>query len=405
MVHFALFEEEHVRTTRRELCGMVVGGAFGSGRLFAQTPARAGKPLPPPAAATTVLTLADYELLAKRRMSHMAYEYVVGGGGDEITLRENNLAFDRIRLQPRILHDVSSLDLRVTLFGQALEHPILLAPTAYHRIVHAEGELETVHGAVAAKTTLVASSFATTTIEDMGAAAKSGTLWFQLYVNRDRGFTRDLVQRAESAGCRALCVTVDSPTTAFRYREARVRFALPPGIERSNLKGLVTAGPVHRTTEGSIYNAVLDPTLTWKDIEWLRGLSRVPVLIKGVLNPDDASKGADAGVGIIVSNHGSRNLDTLPATIDALPRVADAVKGRVPILMDGGVRRGTDVLKALASGAAAVLIGRPYLYGLAVDGAAGVQRVVQILRRELELAMAMTGRRSLAEIDRTVLWR
>jgi 4-hydroxymandelate oxidase len=383
---------------------MVASAAFGSRTLFAQTPARTTKPQPQATSDTTVLTLADYEPLAKRRMSHMAYEYVVGGGGDEITLRENHLAFDRIRLQPRILHDVSSLDLRLTLFGQPLEHPILLAPTAYHRIVHPEGELGTVQGAVAARTTLVASSFATTSIEDMGAAAKGGSLWFQLYVNRDRGFTRDLVQRAESAGCRALCVTVDSPTTAFRYREARVRFALPPGIERSNLKSLA-ASPVHRTTEGSIYNAVLDPTLTWQDIEWLRGLSRLPVLIKGVLNPDDAAKGADAGVGIIVSNHGSRNLDTLPATIDALPRVADAVKGRVPILMDGGVRRGTDVLKALGSGAAAVLIGRPYLYGLAVDGASGVTRVVQILRRELELAMAMTGRRSLAEIDRTVVWR
>jgi 4-hydroxymandelate oxidase len=232
-------------------------------------------------------------------------------------------------------------------------------------------------------------------------------LWFQLYVNRDRAFTRDLVQRAEAAGCRALCITVDSPTTAFRYREARVRFALPDGIERSNLNALggTTAAKVHRTTEGSIYNAVLDPTLTWKDIEWLRGLSRVPVVIKGVLSPGDAAKGAEAGVGIIVSNHGARNLDTLPATIDAMSRVADAVKGRVPILLDGGIRRGTDVLKAIASGASAVLIGRPYLYGLAVDGAPGVARVVQILRRELELAMAMTGRRSLAEIDRTVLWK
>ena len=390
-----------MRTTRRQACSLIAA-AFGSRTIFAQAPAPAAKPSQS-AASSAVLTLADYEPFAKKRMSHMAYEYVAGGGGDEITLRENQVAFDRIRLQPRILQDVSRLDLRLTLFGQQLDHPILLAPTAYHRIVHPEGEVATVRGAAEARTPLVASSFATTAIEEMGAAAKGGTLWFQLYVNRDRGFTRDLVQRAESAGCRALCVTVDSPTTAFRYREARVRFALPEGLERANLKGFSSAN-VHRTTEGSIYNAVLDPTLTWKDIEWLRGISRVPVLIKGVINPDDGAKGADAGVGIIVSNHGSRNLDTLPATIDALPRVADAVKGRVPILMDGGVRRGTDVLKAIAAGAAAVLIGRPYLYGLAVDGAAGVTRVVQMLRRELELAMAMTGRRSLAEIDRTVLW-
>ena len=384
---------------------MVAGLALGSRALYAQAPAPKAKPAASASSPEIPLTLADYEPLARSRMSHMAYEYVAGGGGDEITLRENHLAFNRIRLSPRILQDVSSLDLRVTLLGQQLDYPILLAPTAYHRIVHPEGELATVRGAASAGAILVASSFATTSIEDMGRAAKSGTLWFQLYVNRDRAFTRDLVQRAESAGCRALCVTVDSPTTAFRYREARVRFALPEGIDRVNLKGLTAAGKVHRTTEGSIYNAVLDPTLAWKDIEWLRGISKVPVLIKGVLNPDDAAKGAEAGVGIIVSNHGSRNLDTLPPTIEALPRVADAVKGRVPILMDGGVRRGTDVVKALASGAVAVLIGRPYLYGLAADGAAGVARVVQILRRELELAMAMTGRRSLAEIDRTLLWR
>ena len=404
MLHFPRFPEERVRTTRREACGLLAGLAFGSGALAAQRPERAAAP--PPASPAVPLTLADFEPLARARMSHMAYEYVSGGAGDEITLRENQLAFDRIRLQPRVLQDVSALDLGTTLLGQPLPFPILLAPTAYHRIVHQEGELATVRGAAEAGAVLVASSFATTSIEDMGRAAKASPLWFQLYVNRDRGFTRDLVQRAEAAGCRALCITVDSPTTAFRYREARVKFALPEGLERANLKALgTTAGKVHRTTEGSIYNAVLDPALTWKDIEWLRGLTRVPVLIKGVLSPDDAERGAEAGVGIVVSNHGARNLDTLPASIDALPRVVDAVKGRVPVLADGGIRRGTDVLKALACGASAVLIGRPYLYGLAVDGAAGVTRVVQLLRRELELAMAMTGRRSLAEIDRTVLGR
>jgi 4-hydroxymandelate oxidase len=338
-------------------------------------------------------------------MSHMAYEYVSAGAGDEITLRENQAAFDRLRLHPRVLVDVSALDTRVTLLGQALEFPILLAPTAYHRLVHAEGELATVRGAAAAGATLVASSFATTSIEDMAKAAGS-PLWFQLYVNKDRGFTRDLVQRAESAGCRALCVTVDSPLTGLRHRERLAGFALPPGIERSNLKalGTATAGGSHRL-ESTIYNAVLDPALTWKDIEWLRGLSRLPLLLKGVLSPDDASRAAEAGAGIIVSNHGARNLDTVPATIDALPRVVDAVGGRVPILMDGGVRRGTDVLKALASGASAVLIGRPYLFGLGAQGADGVARVVQILRREFEMAMALTGRRSLKEIDRSVLWR
>jgi 4-hydroxymandelate oxidase len=338
-------------------------------------------------------------------MTHMAYEYVSAGAGDEITLRENQIAFDRLRLHPRVLVDVSTIDTRVTLFGQALDFPILLAPTAYHRLVHAEGEIATVRGAAAAGATLVASSFATTSIEDMAKAA-SAPLWFQLYVNKDRGFTRDLVQRAEAAGCKALCLTVDSPLTGNRHRERRAGFMLPPGIERSNLTGLgaATAGASHRL-ESTIYSAILDPALTWKDIEWVRGISRVPLLLKGVLSPDDASRGADSGAGLIVSNHGARNLDTVPATIDALPRVVDAVGGRVPILMDGGIRRGTDVLKALALGASAVLIGRPYLFGLGAQGADGVTRIVRILRREFEMAMAMTGRRSLKEIDRTVLWR
>lgn len=393
-----------MRATRREAFGAVLGLAVGSRARAAGAPTQKAPPVPPKAVGP--VTLADFEPLAKKRMTHMAYEYVAGGAGDEITLRENQAAFDRLRLLPRVLVDVSRLDTRLTLFGQALEFPILLAPTAYHRLVHPEGEIATVRGAAAAGATLIASTSATTSIEDMAKSAKS-PLWFQLYVNKDRGFTRDLVQRAESAGCRALCVTVDTPVLGLRHRETRSGFTLPPGVERSNLKGLIVELAVgsHRPREGAIYSALLDPTLTWKDIEWLRGISRIPVLIKGVLNPDDASKAAAAGVGIIVSNHGARNLDTAPATIDALPRVADAVDGRVPILMDGGVRRGGDVLKALAAGASAVLIGRPYLFGLAVQGADGVTKVVQILRREFEMSMALAGRRSLKEIDRTVLWR
>lgn len=389
---------------------MAVGSrAFATG-AFPQKPTGASRP-PRPA---DPVTLSDFETLAKRRMTRMAYEYVAGGASDEITLRDNLAAFDRLRLHPRVLMDVSELDTRLTLFGQALEFPILLAPTAYHRLVHPEGEIATVRGAAAAGVTLIASSFATTSIEDMAKAARfpstgsgQAPLWFQLYVNKDRGFTRDLVRRAESAGCRALCVTVDTPVTGLRHRETRSGFALPPGVERKNLKGLGenVAGASHRSVEGSIYSVVLDPALTWKDIEWLRGISKIPILIKGVLSPDDASKGAGIGVGIIVSNHGGRNLDTVPATIDALPRVADAVNGRVPILMDGGVRRGTDVLKALASGASAVLIGRPYLFALAAQGANGVTQVVKILRREFEMSMALAGRRSLKEIDRSVLWR
>ncbi len=244
-------------------------------------------------------------------------------------------------------------------------------------------------------------------IEDVAREVPGTPLWFQLYVQPDREFTKALVQRAEAAGCQALCLTVDTPVLGARNREARAAFSLPAGMTRANLERLssATASSAHRPPEGAIYSEVLEPRLTWKDVEWLRSFAKVPVLLKGVLDAEDAKRAVDVGVaGLIVSNHGARNLDTVPATVTALPRVADAVRGRVPILLDGGIRRGTDVLKALALGATAVAIGRPYLFGLAVDGAAGVSRVLQILRTEFEMAMALTGRTTLAAVDRTVLW-
>jgi 4-hydroxymandelate oxidase len=380
----------------------------GSALVTARQAATAPKPTVKPAAGTArkLATVSDFEPLAKQRMSHMAYEYVSGGAGDELTLRDNIQAFDRLRLHPRVLVDVSQLDTRTTILGQSLDFPILMAPTAYHRLMHPEGELATVQGAAKAGAQMIASSFATTTIEDMSRAAKS-PLWFQLYCVRDRGFTKDLVQRAENAGCRAIFVTVDSPVVGNRHRETRLGFALPPGLDRANYRGLggVASTTSHRPSEREIYSVVLDPTLTWKEIEWIRSFARVPVVIKGVLSPLDAAKAVSAGVAAVaVSNHGARNLDTVPATIDALPRVADAVKGELPLFLDGGVRRGTDVVKALALGASAVLVGRPYLYGLAAQGADGVASVMTMLRTELEMVMALTGRRTLKEIDRSVLW-
>jgi 4-hydroxymandelate oxidase len=259
-----------------------------------------------------------------------------------------------------------------------------------------------------AHATMIVSSFATVTIDDIARAVPESPRWFQLYVQPDRGFTQALVQRAEAAGCQALCLTVDTPVLGARNREARAGFKLPDGMTRANLEGLAggVASASHRPPEGAIYSAVLEPRLTWKDVEWLRGFAKVPVLLKGVMDADDAKRAVEAGVsGLIVSNHGARNLDTVPATVTALPRVVAAVRGRVPILVDGGIRRGTDVLKALALGASAVAVGRPYLYGLAVNGSAGVSHIVSILRTEFEMAMALTGRTSLAAIDRSVLWK
>jgi 4-hydroxymandelate oxidase len=356
--------------------------------------------------ANELASLADFEKAARRHMTEMAYEYASGGAGDELTLRWNHDAYSDIKLRNKVLVDVSKIDTTVKLFGTEYAHPILLAPTAYHKLMHREGEVATARGAGAAKAGMIISSFATAKLEDIARAA-TGPLWFQLYVQPDRGFTKALVERAQAAGCRALCLTVDTPVLGARNRETRIGFKLPAGMTRENLADLnaQVASATHRPPEGQIYSAVLEPRLTWKDVEWLRSFAKVPVLLKGILDPDDAKHAVESGAsGIIVSNHGARNLDTVPATITVLPPVADAVRGRIPIIIDGGIRRGTDVLKAIAFGANAVAIGRPYLYGLAVNGSDGVSRVVDILKTELEMAMALTGRTTVPSIDRGVLW-
>lgn len=368
------------------------------GQTLAQAaPARAASAVPP-------VNLQDFEALARRRITRMAYDYIAGGGADEITLRRNRESFDEIRLKPRVLVDVSKLQTKLTLLGQEFAHPILLAPAAYHKLVHREGEIATARGAAAAEATLVVSTFATVAIEPL-ARASAARLWFQLYCQPDREFTRELIQRAEAAGCRALVVTVDTPVGPIRDREARAKFELPAGMAMENLTSLTARTGEDDRRHIRMYSAVLDATLTWKTVEWMRGLTRLPLILKGILAPEDARQAAASGAdAIIVSNHGARNLDTSPASIEALPRVAEAVQGRVPLLMDGGVRRGTDVLKALALGASAVLIGRPYLWGLGSHGADGVKQVVGMLRTEFEVAMALAGKTSLAQINPDVLW-
>lgn len=407
--------------TRREAllsAGMLAAAglpAMADGERGEQNAANAGQVLPTGGDASSLTPqlscLTDFEPVAKTRVSHMAWEFFNGSVADEITMRWNIEAYQKIKLKPRVLVDVSKLDTRVTLFGHENAYPILLAPTAYHKLAHPEGEVATARGAGTAKATLVVSTMATTSIEDISKAATQ-PLWFQLYVQRDRGFTKELVQRAEAAGVQALCLTVDTPITGQRNREMRAQFELPTAMERPNLRGLqlngvaVATDPTgHLATSGSIYTVMTDPAMSWKDIDWLLSFAKVPLITKGVLNPDDADRAVKAGVkGIMVSNHGARNLDTAPATIEALPYVTDRVAGRVPVIVDGGIRRGTDVLKALANGANAVMIGRPYLYGLSVAGDAGVARVMNILQREFEMAMALTGRPTIGSIDRGVLW-
>jgi 4-hydroxymandelate oxidase len=361
-----------------------------------------------PAAVPTeqkLVNLHDFESAANALLGLTAREYLASGAADEITLRRNRTAFATVHLAPRTMVDVSALDTTIELLGETHPSPALIAPTGYHGLFHPEGERETARGAAAAGATLVVSTFSTTSIEEIARAAPA-RLWFQLYVQRGREHTRRLVERAEAAGASVLVVTVDTPVLGTRDRERRLEFPVGQAMRAVLLDELDPEGTKrHQTERDSIYSPLLAPNLTWDEIERIRSTTRLPVVLKGVLSPEDAARAAGAGVaGLIVSNHGGRNLDTAPATIEALPRIVDAVGARVPVLLDGGVRRGTDVLKALALGARAVLIGRPALWGLAVGGAGGVKTVLDTLRLELMSAMALCGVPSARGADRSLLW-
>ncbi len=352
-----------------------------------------------------VVAVSDYEPLARERMSPAAWAYFSGGVADQITLRANSSTFGRRLLCPRVLADLRGGHTKVTLFGRTFAHPIFLAPVAYQKMAHPEGEHATVLGAAAMKAGMIVSTQSTVLIEDLAREAQA-PLWFQLYVQRDRTLTQSLVQRAEAAGYEAIVVTVDAPVLGPRNREQRSGFRLMPGVEAVNLRGQPAAAIRHLAAGESVLSSgLLDVAPTWTDIVWLCSITRLPVLVKGIMTAEDAERAVSEGVaGIVVSNHGGRTLDTLPATLDVLPEIAAQVAGRVPILFDGGIRRGTDVLKALALGASAVMVGRPYLYGLAAAGALGVSHVINILRTELEFAMALTGRATIADVDASVVY-
>lgn len=351
------------------------------------------------AALAELLNLDDVEARAREILPPVVYNFLSGGAADEVTVRWNRERFKDLKLRPRMLRDLANLDCSTTLFGEQVPLPILLAPTAGHRYSHPEGELATARGAASLGVPLVLSSGTHTAIEDV-IAAGGRPVWYQLYVLKDRSLTQALVERVQAAGATALCVTVDSPLDGPRYRQQRLKLEIPPGVTYPHLAGVREPASV-QTLE-----RVEPANLTWKDIEWLRSITRVPLLLKGIMTPEDAQLGLAAGAdGIIVSNHGGRCLDTVPATIEVLPSIVAAVNGRVPVHLDGGVRRGTDVVKALALGASAVHIGRPYVYGLAIGGAAGVAHVLKLLRNELRMAMSLLGCRNIAAINRDVLWR
>jgi len=350
--------------------------------------------------------LLELEELAREKLDRKAFDYFAGGAHDEVTLRENVAAYARVALHHRVLVDVSRRSAETTVLGQRVSMPVLIAPTAFHKLAHADGEVATVRAAGAQGTVMVLSSLSNTPVEEVVREA-TGPVWFQLYVYRDRAATEAVIARAEAAGCRALVLTVDAPLIGMRERDVRNRFALPPELSVANMLPAGYGSITSREGESGLAAYVaemLDPSLTWKDLAWLRSRTKLPLVLKGVVRGDDARRAVDAGVdAIVVSNHGGRQLDTSPATIDALPRVVDAVGGRCEVLVDGGVRRGTDVLKALAFGARAVLLGRPVLWGLAIDGRAGVEHVLGLLRREIDLAMALAGCANVGDITRDLV--
>ena len=340
-----------------------------------------------------LLNLHEVEVLAAQRLPRMAYDFFASGSCDEHTLSANQRAYGQIELRYRVLVDVHTRNLSTTVMGRRVSMPVLIAPMAFQQLAHPDGELATARAAAKAGTTMVVSTFATRTLEDIRQAT-GGDLWLQLYVFKDRELTRSLVQRAEAAGYSNLVLTVDAPILGAREIDIKNRFCLPDGMAPANL-ATWPAGSSHTRPQSQLaeyFTASLDAGLTWKDLEWLRSLSRMPLLVKGIVRADDAVRAVDHGAaGVIVSNHGGRQMDTAPATIRVLPDIVDAIDGRAEVLVDGGVRRGTDVIKAVAYGAKAVLLGRPVLWGLSVGGEEGVTRVLDLLRCELDAAMALCG--------------
>jgi 4-hydroxymandelate oxidase len=344
------------------------------------------------------VNIEEFEAIARDRLDRGAFDYYAGGADDEITLRENREAFRRLALRYRVLVDVSNLDTRTTFFGHTLSFPAILAPTAMHRMAHPDGERATARAAAAAGLLHTLSSVSSVSIEDVAAAAPSLPRWFQLYVYTNRAKSKDLVSRAYESGYEGIVLTVDLPRLGRRERDMRNAFAFPEGVAAVNLSD------IDKDTGTPLEILDQDPALSWDDLAWLGSLAPLPIILKGIVRADDAVRAIEHGAAAVwVSNHGGRQLDTAIASLDALPPIVDAVAGRVPVVVDGGVRRGTDIVKALALGANVVAIGRPQLWGLAAGGEDGVRRVLEMLREEFALAMALCGCASVAGITRDLI--
>ncbi|KAL6843823.1 hypothetical protein ACP4OV_026394 [Aristida adscensionis] len=347
-----------------------------------------------------ITNVSDYEELAKQKLPKMFYDYYAGGAEDQWTLNENKKAFSRILFQPRVLVDVSHIDISTSVLGYKISMPIMVAPTALHKLANPEGELASARASAAARTIMTLSSWSSCTIEEVNSTGP-GIRFFQLTLFKDRNLVKQLVRRAETAGYKAIALTVDCPWLGRREADAKNRFALPENVALKCFEGL-DLGSIDKMNASGLaayFASQVDRSVSWKDVKWLQAITPLPILLKGTITAEDARIAIECGVaGIIVSNHGGRQLNYLPATISCLEEVVREAKGRVPVFLDGGIRRGTDVFKALALGASGVFIGRPVLFGLAVDGEAGARNVLQMLRDELETAMALSGCTSLKEI-------
>lgn len=352
-----------------------------------------------------VFCVEDYRNLARQIIEPAAWGYLEGGSADELTLGWNIAAFSRIKLLSKALCDFSGANTDLALLGDDFKFPILLAPVAWHKLFHTEGELATCQAASAIGAGMILSTQASMLLEEVIAKATQ-PMWLQLYIQEDRAFTAALINRAEKAGYKAIVLTIDAPINGIRNSEQRAHFILPKGISSVNLTGMKQQQKENNILESPLFSGFLASNPTWRDVEWLQSITRLPILLKGVTSPSDAEQAIQLGVaGLIVSNHGGRVLDTLPASIDLLQDIVNQVADRVPILMDGGIRRGTDILKALALGAKAVLIGRPYIYALATAGSLGIVHLLNILRAEFEAAMVLTGCKCLSDINSSVLWK
>jgi 4-hydroxymandelate oxidase len=351
--------------------------------------------------------LTDFAGSAQKQLQTTTWDYYDSGADDEECLRRNRAGFAALSLHYRVLRDVASRTLETRLLGRSVAMPVGVAPTAFHRLAHPQGEIASARAAHRAGIQFVLSTLSTQPVETVCAAAP-GSVWFQLYVYKDRALTEALIRRVESAGARALVLTVDAPVLGKRERDIRNTFCLPDGLRIENMLPAGMAGlPSADMTSGlaTYFASLLDPSLSWGDLDWLRSVTRLPLIIKGIVRADDARRAIDHGArGVWVSNHGGRQLDASPATISVLPGIAQAVDGRGEIYLDGGVRRGTDVVKALALGAHAVFLGRPILWALATDGEAGIGRMLGLLSDELSTALALCGATSVSELDRELIF-